>query len=210
MDEMIDILDARGTPTGEVAWKSEAHRLWLPHRCFHCWIVSPAGGPAGPYLFAQRRAAGKDTWPDLLDVTAAGHLRAGEGTLDGMREVEEELGLSVRAEELVPLGTRKIERQIPGGGLDREFQEAFLLVRELSPGDLRLQGEEVAAVVRLRLDDVEALYEGAEVPTEEWTADGAGASRTRLSDFVPEDDAYLLRVARVAREVLGGNPGAVS
>jgi len=200
MDEMVDVLDEGGEKTGEVAWKSEAHRVGLRHRCFHCWILDPKG----PYLFVQLRAAGKDTWPDLLDVTAAGHLRAGEGTLDGLREIEEELGLLVRAEDLYPLGTRKIEREIPGGGLDREFQEAFLLVRELSPADLRLQEEEVAALVRLDLDDVGALHDGAEVPAEEWTAGGTRPARTRLSDFVPEDDAYLLRVARAAREVLAG------
>lgn len=206
MDERIDILDARGARTGEVAWKSEAHRLGLRHRCFHCWIVDPRG----PYLFVQLRAPGKDTWPDLLDVTAAGHLRAGEETLDGLREVEEELGLLVRAEELLPLGTRTIEREIPGGGLDREFQEAFLLVRELSPNDLRLQEEEVAALVRLDLDDVEALHEGAAVPAEEWTVEGTRSARTRLSDFVPEEDGYLPRVARAAREVLAGDgPGRI-
>jgi isopentenyldiphosphate isomerase len=206
MDEMVDVLDERGEKTGEVAWKSEAHRAGLRHRCFHCWILDPRG----PYLFVQLRAAGKDTWPDLLDVTAAGHLRAGEETLDGLREVEEELGLLARPEELLPLGTRKIVREIPGDGLDREFQEAFLLVRELSPPDLRLQEEEVAALVRLDLDDVEALHEGAAVPGEEWTAGGTRPARARLSDFVPEDDAYLLRVARAAREVLAGDgPGRI-
>ena len=210
MDEMVDVLDGEGEKTGQVVPKSEAHRFGLPHRTFHCWIAAPGAASGGPYLFVQRRAAGKDTWPDLLDVTAAGHLRAGEGTLAGLREVEEELGLDVRPEQLVPLGTREISREIPGGGLDREFQEAFLLVRELSPEDLRLQKEEVAAVVRLRLGDVEALYERGEVPTEEWTAGGTAPSRARLSDFVPEEDAYLLRVARAAREVLAtGEPGNV-
>jgi hypothetical protein len=52
---------------------------------------------------------------------------------------------------------------------------------------------------------VETLHEGAEVPVEEWTAVGTRPARTRLSDFVPEDDAYLLRVARAAREVLAGD-----
>lgn len=206
MDERIDVRDERGERTGEVVWKSEAHRLGLRHRTFHCWILDPSG----PYIFVQLRAPGKDTWPDLLDVTAAGHLRAGEEIFDGLREIEEELGLAVRAEELLPLGTRRIEREIPGGGLDREFQEAFLLVRELSPADLRLQQEEVAAMVRLRLDDVEALYEGAEIPVEEWTGQGTKPSRALLSDFVPDDDAYLARVARAAREALAGDgPGRI-
>jgi isopentenyldiphosphate isomerase len=58
--------------TGEVAWKSEAHRLGLWHRCFHCWIVAPETSFGGPYLFVQRRAVGKETWPDRLDVTVGG------------------------------------------------------------------------------------------------------------------------------------------
>jgi isopentenyldiphosphate isomerase len=165
VDEKIDILDARGLMTGEVAWKSEAHRLGLWHGCFHCWIVAPETPSGGPYLFVQRRAAEKETWPDRLDVSVGGHLEAGEEALDGLREVEEELGLEVAARELVPLGTRRVELEIPAG-LDREFQEVFLLVRALSQRDLRFQEEEVAAVVRLRLDDVEALYEGGEVSAE--------------------------------------------
>ena len=204
----MDVLDARGEKTGRVAWKSEVHRLGLWHRCFHCWIVAPETPSAGPYLFVQRRAAGKDTWPNRLDVTVGGHLGAGESTLDGLREVEEELGLSVMADELVSLGTRKAEKEIPAG-LDCEFQEVFLLVRSLSLTDLRLGEEEVAAVVRLRLDDVEALYRGARVPAEEWAGGEMSSVSVRLADFIPDDDGYLLRVARVARAALTGRPGAL-
>lgn len=203
MDERVDILDAQGEKTGEVAWKSEAHRLGLWHRCFHCWILSPETSPGGPYLFVQRRAAEKETWPNRLDVTVGGHLGAGEEALDGLREIEEELGLTLHADELISIGTRRAELEIPAG-LDREFQEVFLLVRSLSPEDLRLQEEEVAAVVRLRLDDVEALYEGTEIPAEEWMDGEKSLASVRLADFVPGEDGYLLRAARVARDVLAG------
>lgn len=203
MDEKIDILDSRGEMTGEVAWKSEAHRLGLWHRCFHCWIAAPKTPSGGPYLFVQRRAAEKETWPDRLDVTVGGHLGAGEETLDGLREVEEELGLKVGTGELIPLGTRRAELEIPAG-LDREFQEVFLLVRSLSLEDLRLQEEEVAAVVRLLLDDVEALHEGSEVLAEEWREGEMSPVSVRLADFVPGEDGYLLWAARAARDVLAG------
>jgi len=209
VDEKIDILDARGLMTGEVAWKSDAHRLGLWHRCFHCWIVAPETPSGGPYLFVQRRAAEKETWPDRLDVSVGGHLEAGEEALDGLREVEEELGLEVAPRELVPVGTRRAELEIPAG-LDHEFQEVFLLVRALSQRDLRLQEEEVAAVVRLRLDDAEALYEGGEVFAEEWADGETSPISVRLADFVPGEDYYLLRAARAARAVLEGrHPGAV-
>jgi isopentenyldiphosphate isomerase len=58
VDELLDVLDQLGRSTGEVVWKSEAHRRGLWHRCFHCWVF---GGDGEPYLLVQRRAATKDT-----------------------------------------------------------------------------------------------------------------------------------------------------
>lgn len=209
MDERIDVLDEHGEKTGRIVWKSEAHRKGLWHRCFHCWIFSPETELGGPYLFVQRRASGKETWPDRLDVTVGGHLGAGEKPLDGLREVEEELGLNVEPDELIVLGTRRAELQIPAG-LDREFQDVFLLARALAPKDLCLQEEEVASVVSLRLADVEALCEGVAVRAEDW-ADGERRSvGISLAELVPGEDGYLLRVAYAARAVLaGGLPEAI-
>ena len=209
MDERIDLLDERGEKTGRIVWKSEAHRAGLWHRCFHCWIFSPQTESGGPYLFVQRRVSGKETWPGRLDVTVGGHLGAGEEPLDGLREVEEELGLTVTPDELIPLGIRKAELQIPAG-LDREFQHVFLLVKSLTPDDPRLQEEEVAAVVSLRLADVEALCGGAAVRAEEWAGGEARSIQVSLAEFVPGEDGYLLRAARAARMVLaGGLPEAI-
>lgn len=136
-------------------------------------------------------------------MTVGGHLEAGESALDGLREVEEELGLKVGADELVSLGTRKAEQRIPAG-LDREFQEVFLLVRPLSSEDLCLREEEVTAVRRFLLHDVEAVVGGAEVPAEEWMGGASHHTSVRLTDFVPSEDDYLLRISRAARAALAG------
>ena len=205
MDELLDILDESGRPTGEVVPKSEAHRLGLWHRCFHCWICG--SDPGGAYLLLQRRAATKDTWPNYLDVTAAGHLAAGEETLDGLREVEEELGLRIAPERLVPLGTRRIEQEI-SGGCDRELHEIFLVFDSTPPGNLRLQKEEVDAVFRLDLDDVQALYETGSAPAREYAEDRTSATRIHLAEFVPKEEGYLRRVATAARRHLSGVPPA--
>ncbi|MBA4115109.1 MAG: NUDIX domain-containing protein [Rubrobacter sp.] len=180
--------------------------MW--HRCVHCWIVSPETPSGGPYVFAQRRASGKETWPDRLDVTVAGHLEAGEETLEGgLREIEEELSLLVNPDELIPLGTRTVESKIPAG-LDREFHDVFLLVRPLSPEDLRLQEEEVAAIVRLRFQDIEALREGEYISVEKWRGGETSPTSVSFSEFVPGGDDYLPRMVRSARDVLSGDrPG---
>jgi isopentenyldiphosphate isomerase len=209
VDELLDVLDERGRPTGEVAWKSEAHRRGLWHRCFHCWIAGEDAG--GSYLLVQRRAAAKDTWPGRLDVTAAGHLRSGEGPLrGGLRELEEELSLRVEPGRLIPLGIRRIEQEIPGGGCDREFHEVFLLFDPTLPEDLRLQEGEVEAVLRLGLGDVEALGDRGSAPAKEYTGGKISVTRVRLSDFVPNEDDYLRRVAEAARRILAGeSPGRI-
>lgn len=200
---MIDVLDEAGEQTGEAAWKSEAHRRGLWHRCFHCWICTPATDEGGPFLLAQRRAAEKDTWPGYLDVTAAGHLAAGEEPLDGLREVEEELGLRVDPGGLVPLGTRRVELEIPGG-LDREFHDVFLLPDGTPPEHLRLQREEVEAVLRIDLDDAGALRGDGSVPAREYPAGGSFDTRVGLGDFIPYEDDYLRLVSLAARRVLAG------
>jgi isopentenyldiphosphate isomerase len=201
VDELLDILDESGRPTGEVVPKSEAHRLGLWHRCFHCWICGSDN--EGSYLLLQRRAATKDTWPGYLDITAAGHLSAGEETLDGLREVEEELGLRVNPERLFPLGTRKIEQQIQAG-CDREFHDVFLLTDDTPPESLRLQEEEVDAVYRLDLDDVETLYETGSAPAREYTQGKTSKTHIHQSEFVPKDNGHLGQVARAARQLLSG------
>jgi isopentenyldiphosphate isomerase len=200
VDELLDVLDGLGRPAGEVVWKSEAHRRGLWHRCFHCWIFGVDGGE--PYLLVQRRAATKDTWPGRLDVTAAGHLRSGEEPLrGGLRELEEELGLRVEPGKLIPLGTRRIEQDIPGG-CDREFHDVFLLFDPTPPQELRLQEGEVDAVLRVRLRDAEALDARASAPSEEYAEGRISVTHVRLLDFVPNEDDYLRRVARAARRIL--------
>jgi isopentenyldiphosphate isomerase len=206
VDELLDVLDDLGRPTGEVVYKSEAHRRGLFHRCFHCWI---AGQDAlGPYLLVQRRAAAKDTWPGYLDVTAAGHLQSGEEpVIGGLRELEEELGLRVDPGRLAPLGTRRIEQEI-SQGCDREFHDVFLLLDGTPPRDLRLQEGEVEAVLRVGLGDVEAL--GAGVSAREYVRGGISDTRVSLADFVPDENDYLRRVAGAARRALAGeDPGRI-
>jgi isopentenyldiphosphate isomerase len=208
MDELLDVLDERGRPTGGVAWKSEAHRRGLWHRCFHCWIAGEDAGDS--YLLVQRRDATKDTWPGCLDVTAAGHLQSGEEPLrGGLREIEEELGLKVEPERLIPLGTRRIEQKLPDG-CDREFHEVFFLFDPTPPEDLLLQKGEVEAVLRIKLGDAERLGAIGSVPSVEYAEGKVSATRARLSDFVPNTDDYLRLVAGAARRLLAGeSPGQV-
>lgn len=204
MDEWIDVLDERGGPTGETVLKSEAHRLGLWHRCFHCWILG-TDSAGEPYVLVQRRAKGKVTWPGYLDVSVAGHLTAWEEPLDGRREIEEEIGLEVSPERLTYLGERRVDREIPQGR-DREFHAVFLLFDSTSPEKLRLQRGEVEAVLSVKLPDAEALAAGETVPAVEHAEGRESPVRIGPRDFVPGGGDYLRRVFSATRRAIAGEP----
>ena len=90
-DEMIDIYDSEMNLLG-VAMKSQAHKEGLWHKAFHCWIISEDGN-----IWLQLRGADKQLYPNLLDISCAGHIQVGESVkLGGLRELEEELGLQLK------------------------------------------------------------------------------------------------------------------
>ena len=92
-DEIIDIYDCNMNHLG-TAPRSQAHKEGLWHKAFHCWIVKRASD-GNHRVLLQLRSKNKDSHPSLLDISAAGHLQAGETPKDGIREIEEELGLSL-------------------------------------------------------------------------------------------------------------------
>lgn len=155
-DEWLEVLDPSGEPTGERRLREVVHRQGLWHRTLHLWIVRMVSGT--PYVLMQRRSGAKDLEPGKLDVAVGGHLGAGEGVAAGLREAEEELGLVLTPEDLVPLGCFRAERTYPHA-VDREFQETFVLRRDAGLETYTLHPEEVAALYALPLEGAVALYE---------------------------------------------------
>ena len=75
----------------------------------------------------------------------------------------------------------------------------------LATGEEPLDGlREVEAVLRIALDDAEALGAVGSAPTLEYRDGRVSETRVRVSDFVPNSDDYLRRVAVAARAALDG------
>lgn len=119
-DELLDVLAADGSPLGTKR-RADVHRDGDWHGAFHLWVVS------GDKVLLQRRGAHKTAWPGRLDATAAGHLAAGEAVLDGLREVEEELGVVYAPDQLTACGTFTVDEVQSDGTINREFQHVFVV-----------------------------------------------------------------------------------
>ena len=154
-DERFDELDASGAPTGRTVTRAEVHARGLWHRALHLWVMQEDGS-----VLLQRRAPTKDLAAGLIDVSVAGHVRAGETLVDALREAEEEIGLPRSIADVDHLLTLRSERLYPDGRIDREYQEVFAtLDRERDLADYRLSCAEVTVIYRAPLPRVLALLE---------------------------------------------------
>lgn len=155
-DELIDICDENLVPIGQ-AMKGLAHRTGLWHQAIHCWFVRKEDDKT--FLMFQKRGGDKDLFPDCLDITAAGHYRAGEKIADGVREIFEELGHSVAFDELISLGV-KVDLGKTATILNHEFCHVFLYETRLRIHDFQLDANEVEGLVEIEVADGLSLFSG--------------------------------------------------
>lgn len=123
-DDLIDIYDANLRLVGKKDRK-QAHYDGEWHRTFHCWVIADRRGR--PCVLFQMRSPRMRNFPGLLDVSAAGHLAAGESTEDGIREVMEELGIPVDRADVIYIGDRVEVADQDNGQRNREYQAVHLL-----------------------------------------------------------------------------------
>jgi isopentenyldiphosphate isomerase len=204
-DELFEILDPDGSPTGRSLPRWRVHREGHWHGALHIWVagVRPDGSE---FVLFQRRSMSKDTWPGYLDVAIGGHVRAGESLAETVREAEEEIGLRVELADLIRIGRRFAS----GSGnalLDNEIQEVFG-VRSDAPLEAYAQHpEEVSALVMCSVTDARVLLSGAIDSIAAWECPrGALAQPVRLrsEDFVPTKGEYALEALTRLPAVLRG------
>lgn len=160
MSEEFDIFDANMNPAAPYrATRKEAHTQGLWHQTFHCWVLRRDENGM-PFLFLQLRKA-KPPFPSNFDISAAGHLQAGETAADGIREMEEELGIKIDFDKLLPLGIfKQATDQAEHGYFNREFAHSFFYETDQPPSACQPQETEVDGVFEISLEDGLALFSG--------------------------------------------------
>lgn len=98
----LNIVDEQGNIVGEET-REKIHRDGLLHRIVHVWFYTP-----DKKLIFQRRGKHAETYPNLLDASAGGHVERGQDYLQAaVAEAREETGVNVQPEELKLLGMNK-------------------------------------------------------------------------------------------------------
>ena len=207
--EQLDIFDDTGRHLGTKA-RDAVHRDGDWHQVFHVLIVRTEP-EREPSVVLQRRSETKAAFPGLVDLSATGHLEAGERPPDGVRELAEEMGIDADPGDLVPLGVRRIVEASGEGKLNKELAHFFLLADQRPLSRYRPDQREVSAVVEAGIDRLLDLFAD---PTKEAAArcgpaDPPTPCTLRHDDFVPGDSYWITALIMAERFATGRAPLAI-
>lgn len=154
--EYLDIVNENGMPTGEIVPHEIAHREGIRHRTAHVWVVRKTD--EGYDILLQKRSMEKESFPGLYDTSSAGHIPAGEEPLpSALRELSEELGIVAEPEELIHVGTFRIQYEKEFHGQlfrDNEVTQVFVYTKPVEIERLTLQASEVDEARWFGLEEV--------------------------------------------------------
>lgn len=152
--EYFDVLDEHGHPTGKTASAVETHTKGLWHRVAHTWFLNSKGE-----LLLQKRSMEMKAYPGFWDISSAGHIPTGETSLAAaMREVEEELGLSLPASDFeLIFQSREGFTTNNGTYIVNEHQDVFLVRKDIKIEDIALQESEVSEVKWVSIEAFEQM-----------------------------------------------------
>jgi len=158
--EFIEEWDwSTGKPLGSPVERSLAHREGIPHEGVHLWIYKIIDGEI--WILLQKRSSQKDLYPSVLDISVGGHVPFGLNDGKIQKEASEELGISVKDEELTDLGYFRYEEKIPQIDLfHREFQHIWIMNSDIDIDKYNFPDGEVEAVCLLRLEDFKSILSG--------------------------------------------------
>ena len=153
MEEIFDIVDINGNPTGETVARSIAHEKGIRHHTSHVWLVRNKNNSLE--ILLQKRAENKDSFPGCYDISSAGHIPAGDDYIESaLRELKEELGLTARPDDLLYCGQCCDYRELTFYGkpfIDNQVSNIYMMWCDKETSDFILQTEEISEVIWMDL-----------------------------------------------------------
>lgn len=195
--ELTDILSLPELrPTGETKPILQAIEDgdWLS--VFAIWLYKQADD--GVYLLFQERSKNATVSPGKLDISAAGHYNAGETGLDGLRELQEELGIMPDAADCHDFGRHINSYLDTSGRTRRAVLSTYVCEFKGQDSDFVLDEREVPGAYWVPLAAFLDLYHGKrqQIDIEGFTHTGEHQARTAtMDDFLYNVDDYHFRNA---------------
>lgn len=142
-NEYFDVLDEQGNKTGKIKLRDLVHKDGNWHRTIHIWIYNNKGE-----LLLQRRCSNKDSNPNMLSISCAGHLLSGDNSITAaVRELKEELNLVVDPKELHFIKTLKRSSISSSGFIDNEFCDIYILKIVNNIKKINFQKSEISEII---------------------------------------------------------------
>ena len=146
--EIWDIYDKYKNITGKKILKSQKNDLKNDE---YELVVHIAIFNKNDELLIKKRQSHRERYPNLWDLTAGGHVLAGETSEQAIeREVLEELGIRIDL---------KNERPYFTINYDNGFDEIFVIQEDIDINDLKLQYEEVQNITWANKQEVMQLID---------------------------------------------------
>lgn len=165
--ELLDIRDESGAVTGQVRERTLVHRDGDLHGTVHIWAVRE--GKEGSFdLLIQKRDQKKESYPGCYDISAAGHVQAGDGYPESaLRELQEELGIRAQASDLEFAGYHSsYSEDVFRGNVfrERELSAVYIYRKAVDTEKLVLQKGEVESVRWMALEECIQAAEDNRIP----------------------------------------------
>lgn len=164
MPELIDVLDENGIKTGQIATREVVHRDGLWHRVIIVAIINDKNE-----ILLQQRSHNKEKNPDMWDISAAGHISAGQDSLSAAaREINEEvsvdLGRYVDISDFRYMFSYRAMEEYANGIIEKQFYDFFILRQpHLALEKVKMQESEVQAVKLCTMSELRTLIENNEL-----------------------------------------------
>ena len=149
MEEYFDVLNERGEFTGKIESREKCHKEGLWHKAVAIFIIN-----SKKQVLLQKRSGTKKLWPNMWDITAGGHVLAGEfGFETVIREIKEELGVTLDKDNITFIGA-SISSNLKGDIVNNHFNEYYIVNEDIDETKLILQEEEVSDIKWVDEDEI--------------------------------------------------------
>lgn len=148
MEEIFDVYTRDGQYIGtELKSVCHSNEAKFYHKPVWIWIINSKNE-----ILVQKRATSKKNHPNEWDMPSAGHVKAGESSIQGaIRETFEELGIVTKESDYKFICEYIFDKTL-------EIAQVYILKKDLDISEMKLQKEEVSEVRWLSYEKFKELF----------------------------------------------------